>query len=57
MGNRRTKTTGVKSCTCDKCNLSLLSVAGKRHRRCGGTDGAPIKAKHSPASGVRGFWR
>ncbi len=55
--SKRTKSNGVKSTTCDKCNLSLISVPGKRHRRCGGADGAKIRPKHSPGIGVRGYWR
>ncbi len=57
MATRRTKSNGVKTCTCDKCELKLISVPGKRHRRCGGAPEAPIRPKHAPGSGVRGIWR
>lgn len=57
MSSRRTKTSGVKSCTCDRCGLELISVPGKKHRRCGGEVGAKPRPKHSPHNGVRGTWR
>ncbi len=57
MSRKRTKSTGVKTCKCDKCEMELISVPGKRHRRCPGQVGAPIRAKHAPGSGVRGIWR
>jgi hypothetical protein len=56
--SKRPKSTGVKSCTCDRCGIELISVPGKRHRRCGGKEGAPIRAKHSPTVGrTLGVWR
>lgn len=55
---KRNKTSGTKAAKCDKCELEHPStVAGKKHRRCGGSPGAPVRAKHSPAGGVRGTWR
>lgn len=57
MSRKRTKSSGVKSCECDKCGLKLISVPGKRHRRCGGGPDAAIRPKHAPGSGVRGIWR
>jgi len=56
--SKRTKTTGVKECTCDKCGLTLISVPAKKHRRCGGAPMTKIRAKHSSNIGqVRGVWR
>lgn len=48
----------MKLCKCNKCGAEALSVAGKQHRRCGGTENAPLRPKHEgidPAAG-RGRW-
>lgn len=57
MARKRNKSSGVSSCSCDKCGLQMLSIKGKKHRRCGGSEGAEIRPKHSPNTGVRGIWR
>lgn len=56
--DRRKKGFGTSgSGTCDKCGVQAAHVVkGKRHRRCGGTQGAEPRPKHSIAS-VRGVWR
>ncbi len=56
--DRRKKGFGTSgSGTCDKCGLAAAHIVkGKRHRRCGGSQGAPIRAKHSHAD-VHGTWR
>lgn len=58
MSRNRNKGSGTKTATCDVCLLSHPStVEGTKHRRCGGAADAPIRAKHSANSGVRGTWR
>lgn len=57
MATRRNKSSGVKACRCDKCELEHPStVQGKRHRRCGGKPGAAPLPKHTRGD-VRGVWR
>jgi hypothetical protein len=58
MARKRTKSSGTQSCTCDRCGITDPStVQGTKHRRCGGQQDAPVKAKHSPNGGIRGTWR
>lgn len=55
--HRRNKTSGTKACKCSVCEIQHPStVQNSKHRRCGGSKGAPIRAKHSPNNGVRGVW-
>ncbi len=56
MSNKRIKSTGVTSCTCDLCGIKMLSIKGKYHRRCGGGMNAAVRPKHAPNSGQRGRW-
>lgn len=46
MSSKRNHATGGKACVCDKCGAEANSTPGKRHRRCPGQMGAPLKSKH-----------
>ena len=48
---------GAKSCMCDKCGATAISIAGKRHRNCPGQADAPARSrdKRLPTAD-RGKW-
>jgi len=44
--------------TCDRCGAQAVGPSGMRHRRCGGGEGAPPRAKREKGpTANRGTWR
>ena len=47
-----------EAAVCDKCGTKANAIPGRRHRRCGGSEGA-VREKHAArlARAERGTWR
>ncbi len=57
MARKRVKDSGTKGCVCDGCGtVERSTIAGSKHRRCGGSQGAAVRAKHTSGN-IRGTWR
>jgi hypothetical protein len=57
MSNRRTHTPNSGTVKCNVCGIVAVSTPGKRHRRCSGQPGMPIRKKYDNLSSVvRGVW-
>lgn len=58
MGRKRQQKNPTSACTCDVCGIKDPStIQGTKHRRCGGGLDVRLRPKHSPNSGIRGYWR
>lgn len=56
MATKRNKTNPAQLCTCSTCGIVANSIAGTKHRRCGGNPRAPRLAKHTWAK-APGRWQ
>jgi hypothetical protein len=55
---KKNRPTPARNATCDKCNMQGHTIIGSRHRRCGGSEGAPLKDKDKkPQIADRGIWQ
>jgi len=54
---KKERPTGFMNQVCSKCGVNGHTKPGSQHRRCGGSDSAPIKDKDKKRAGnERGSW-
>lgn len=57
MSKKSGKSTGAKTCTCNKCLIEAHSIPGTTHRRCPGQPEQPLRGKgQNIPSANRGRW-
>jgi hypothetical protein len=57
MATKRVHVNSAKNCVCQRCSFEAHAVPDTLHRRCGGTEGAPLRSVHENAPvRERGRW-